>query len=1187
MSRIATILTVIFALSFTAFAQSDRGTITGTVQDQGKAVVPGARVVARNMDTGAQSETVTTGTGNYTLASIPAGRYEVSVEVQGFKKFTQQGIEVQVAQTARIDAVLQIGSTSESVTVNADAPLLRTENAEQSQNINGDRINALPLNFGGINNGSVRNPLGFATLAPGTYSQQGVNNGIRVNGAPVLTFKIMYDGQDATNGITPQVANVSQASVEAIQEFTLQASNFSAEFGQVSGGIFNFTARSGSNQFHGSAYEYFTNEALNAGQALTDDGNGRHINPRFRKNDFGASVGGPVLLPKLYDGHDKTFFFFNIEAYRNTNVTQRLNTVPTDAMRNGDFSSVLTGKKLGTDPLGRAIMENTLYDPSTSRPVNGVTVRDPFPGNIITDKTLFDPVSVKVQNLIPKATRQGVLTNNWDQIVAATRNQLLPSVRADHSFSPRAKVSFSYAFISTHSNSNGGDGLPVPLTAVRPQMQSSHTYRLNYDYTLSPTMLLHAGVGEQRYHNPDSSGQDVLGYDAVANLGLVGGTTTGFPRISGLSGSQGGMALGIGPTNANDYLTDKPTAVVSVTWVKENHTFKTGFEWQRNIFTNRNSNGYGSYSFGATETGLPSIQTFPVSGGSVGYSYASFLLGRVNNASVSNPQDPQYRKWSAAVYVQDTWKITRKLTLDIGLRYDYQPIPYEMANRRSAFGTQVVNPSAGGLLGGMIYEGYGPGRCNCSFGNTYPYEIGPRLGIAYQLDPKTVLRGGWGLTYAASQSFGYTGGYPGLGWNTLNFTTTSYGDPALTFKNGLQYDRSKLYEATFDPGLKPSLGQIDNPPALIDSNAGRAPRINQWNIALQREVFQNLSVEVAYVGNRGVWYTANSLVDLNANTPARLASFGLDINIAADRTLLTSRLDSPLAISRGFKAPYATYSKSLTVSQSLRPYPQFGNLSVSWAPLGKNWYDALQAKVTKRYSYGLDLSGSFTWQKELSLGTDGGPINDVFNRQNQKIISPNSIPLILSVAANYQIPKFGPNRLVKAVVGGWVFGTVLRYASGLPIQVPGAQNSLNGLLQRGTLANRVPGEPLFLKDPNCHCFDPNKDFILNRAAWSDPLAGQWGTSAAFYNDYRSARRPDEQLSFGRVFRIRERMSFQIRGEAFNAFNRLQLANPSSGNALATQNRNSAGVPTSGFGYINSASLFSSNRTAQIVGRFQW
>src|SRR6516225_6691435 len=329
----------------TLWAQSDRGTITGTVLDPGAAAVPNATLKLTNSATGATYRTLSTGTGNYTLPSLPSGLYTLAVSSPGFNQYIQEGIQVQVAQTARVDVVLKIGAATESVTVQANAPLLRTENAEQSQTVNGDDINKLPLTLGGNNLYGTRNPLAALSLAPGVSQVVGTNFQFRTNGS-TDTARFLLDGQDMTTaGMTSQHLSESHPSVEAVSEVTLQSSNFAAEFGQVQGGLVNFTTRSGSNQFHGAAYDYNTNEAFNAGRPFTDDGHGHLIRPRQRNNDWGISVGGPVWIPHVYDGHNKTFFFFNLDQFRNNAVVKgSMNTVPTDAYRNGDFSGALTGR---------------------------------------------------------------------------------------------------------------------------------------------------------------------------------------------------------------------------------------------------------------------------------------------------------------------------------------------------------------------------------------------------------------------------------------------------------------------------------------------------------------------------------------------------------------------------------------------------------------------------------------------------------------------------------------------------------------------------------------------------------------------------------------------------------------------------------------------------------------------------
>ncbi len=1182
---------VVFCLlsSLSLFGQSDRGTITGTVSDPGNAVIQGAKVTVKHTDTAASYESVTTSTGNFTLPSLPSGNYDLTVESPGFNRYVQTGIGVQVAQTARIDVVMKVGSTSDSVTVMADAPLLKTESAEQSQTINGDQINALPLTSSA---GGVRNPVSGVLLAPGVYSPNPGSFTIRVNGGINNTYKTLMDGQDiTTSGSDPTHLSELQPSADALQEVTLQSSNFAAEFGQVAGGLINITSRSGTNKYHGSGYEYFTNEALNAGRPYTNTGkNGTLLRPRSRNNDFGFTIGGPLSIPKLYDGHNRTFFFWNIEEYRTTSAGSGFTTVATSAYRGGDFSKVLTGRIL-TDPSGRQIPEGAVFDPATERTSNGQVIRDQFTGNIIPASRI-DPVAAKIQALFPTPTNAG-LTNNLTVGDALERQTYIPSLKLDHALSDNIKISVYLAAFWQNVPKSGADGLPYPLSPGRNFVDRTPTFRFSYDQTVTPTFLVHFGIGEVRYDHIDSSPDSVLSYDAPKLLGLVGAgvTPAGFPRLTGLSANQGGVTSTIGPVNANNYYNDKPTAVLSGTLIRGNHTYKAGAEWRKDIWEDINTRGsQGVYNFGAGQTALPYLQSTNVGGGSIGFPYASFLLGMANDASTSNKQDPQIHKTALGLYLQDTWKVTRRLTLDYGVRWDYETAWRELHNRTSIFGPSVVNPSAGGRLGGVLYEGDGPGsHCNCSFGKTYPLAFGPRLGIAYQVNSKTVVRGGFGVVYGRTSDARYitNTAIVGVGYNTLTFTN-SFGQPGAVLQKGLQYNPADLSAASFSAGIRPSAGQINSPPYYIDPSSGRPSRVMQWNIAVQREIFRDLAMEVAYVGNRGAWLQGDRMQDWNGLTADTLKAKGFDITSAADRTLLTSPWNSAAAVARGITAPYTGYPSGLTVAQSLRPYPQFGNITSLWTALGNSWYDALQAKVTKRFSHGFDASGSFSWQHEASLGLDAN--NDIFNRAQNKYISSSSQPMVLAIAFNYQTPAVTSNRLVRMFSRGWGFGGVLRYSSGLPIQSPLAQNNLNSVLFRAngqSFANRVPGQPLFRKGLDCHCIDPNKDFVLNPAAWTDPAPGTWGTSAAYYNDFRQQRRPAEQFSLGRTFQIREGMTFQLRAEFFNAFNRTEMNAPTSTNALQTQVSNSAGVPTAGFGYINSTGLAFAPRNGQLVARFQF
>jgi hypothetical protein len=1011
-----------------------------------------------------------------------------------------------------------------------------------------------------------------------------------VNGLQASTFRVQVEGQDATSqNDIGWTSTVSQPSVDMIQEFSLQTSNFAAEFGQIGGGMYNFTTRSGTNDLHGTGYEYLTNEDLNGSRPFT------YANPRSRKNDFGGTVGGPVWIPKIYNGRNKTFFFFNYEIYRNTvNTAGNFITLPTAAMRTGDFSQLLTGKTLGSDPLNRSIVENTIYDPATVQSVGGQLVTNPFPGNIIPQSRI-DPVAAKIQALIPTPTNSG-LTNNWAQLAGNYKRQMIPAFKIDEILPDNSKVSF-YFSKQTTDQLTSPDGLPDSITAVRVQAIYGTTARLNYDRSITPTLLFHAGAGVQRFHNPDSSPPSVLDYDAAGQLGFIGSATSpgGFPRINGLTGAAlgAGSSVNFGPSNANSYFDTALTGSASVSYVRNSHSYKLGGEWRLNSWSDRNSRGsQGILNFSAAETGLPYLQSTNVGGGTVGFPYASFLLGLADTASVNAVQDPQWRKQAWGLFIQDTWKITRKLTLDYGLRWDLQSQGHEIHYRTSMFGPTTPNPAAGNLPGALIYEGYGAGRCNCQFTKTYRYAIGPRIGAAYQIDSKTVLRGGFGVSYGQVPTYFYitNGALLGVGFNQVAFTSPSFGTAGAVVKNGLQYDHAQLYTASLDPGLVPTPGQLNSPNYYLDPNGARPPRIAQWSIGLQRQVTNDLLAEAAYVGNRGAWisqpsaiFATNTLINLNAINPATLAAKGIDPATTVGQQLLLSTFASGTPQKNGFNLPYAGYPMSASLAQSLRPYPQFGAITPVWVPLGDSWYNSMQFKLTKRYSHGLTVASAFTWSK--AEANPGGTVNNVFNRSVNKSITNFDQPFIFNVGYTYETPKLSQNRLVRIAVAGWTFGGLLEYASGAPIPSPTASTNQSSLFFQSTLMNRVAGVPLFVKDLNCHCIDPYKDFVLNPAAWTNPASGTWGTAAPYYSDFRYERRPTEQMSLGRMFHIREKMSLQVRAEFFNVFNRTYLANPSLTVPTQPQARNGAGQPTSGWGYINPTSLYSQPRNGQLVARF--
>ena len=1173
--------------SLAGFAQSDKGSITGSVADPAAAAVAGAKIEARNLNNGAVFRAASTNSGSFTIGSLPSGKYTLVVTSPGFRTAKQNNVQVLLDQTVKVDIALQLGATSESVTVTADiTPVINSENAEQSMNVSGDKINALPLAVGG-GNGAIRSWLGFIYLAPGV---SGTDSGAPVNGLPANNFKIYLEGQDSTsNNDTAWTSSQAGASVESIVEFAVQTSNFSAEYGQVAGGLYNFTTKSGTNKYHGSAYEYWANEALYAHRPFN------HIRDRDRKNDYGFSIGGPVYIPKIYNGRNHTFFFFNVERFDNSQRnSSSISTVPTAAYRTGDFSAALTGRVL-TDPTsGLTFPENAIYDPNTTRTDSaGRSIRDAFPGNMIP-ASRFDPISLKIQPLIP-APINSATTQNWAPNVLATVQQQIPSIKFDQDFGAKTKFSFFWTYQG--SNNTATDGLPSPLSPSRPKLVQGNQYRINLDRTISPNLVSHLGIGWYRFHNPDTARVDELNYDVKGLLGLVGTATgTGFPQIQGLGVNNQGGAGNYGPGTAEDQFTDKLSFTGSATYVRGKHNIKVGAEFKQDVYSDASVQGsQGTYVFGNGPTGVPFLGAAAVGGGSVGAGYASFLLGQVSAYSVLAPKKTQLRRETWGLYLTDNWKVTKKLTLDVGLRWDLTPIGHELYNRMAEIGLHTPNPSAGGLPGGYVFAGDGPGHCNCQFSTTYPYAIGPRLAAAYSLNKKTVLRAGWGVSYSAGAQWAYlNGGTPsvGLGFGSVS-SSSGYGTAVSQFKDGIRYDPGVLYKATLDPGAAPSPGSLSAAPAWAaqyqDPNGGRPARISQWDVSLQRQLTKSMSLEASYVGNRGVWEEARNLVALNATLPGTFTNRSLDLTSAATRTLLSSRIDSAAAIAAGYTKPYPSFPGSGTVAQTLRPFPEYNDgLSVWFDPLGNSSYDSLQVKFANRFSHGLDLTSNFTFQKELSIGGSG--INDVFNRQENKGLSGSSRPFISVTAFTYQTPRFTSNKWVRNMVGDWTFAGVVRYASGALIGAPTSRNNVNNITYNSaTRFTRMPGVSPFLVDLNCHCIDPNNlgQPLLNPAAWVDTPAGTWGAGSQYYSDYRGPHQVSENMNLGRTFRLREKTTLNLRVEVFNVFNRVSLGTPSSGNPTQSTTVAGATGAISGFGYysVGSASNQGGQRTGQLVGRF--
>ncbi|HEV3333687.1 MAG TPA: TonB-dependent receptor [Bryobacteraceae bacterium] len=1256
-----------------AFAQSDRGTITGTVSDPAGAVIANAAVEAKNIATGAVYNAASSATGNYTVAQLPAGNYELTVTVPGFKKYVRGGLTVEVAGTARIDALMEVGSNTESVTVEAAAPLLKTEGGEVSHNISTSTLEDLPIltltgaaaSIGSANSlGNIRNPLSAVQLLPGARIQTDAI--LRVNGMPSNSQSINIEGQDATNGFFKQQNQVNQAGVEAIQEVAIQTSNFAAEYGQAGGGYFNYTMKSGTNQLHGSGFDYFVNEALNAGTPFTDAGRagaspfnpivdstkaGQLLRNPIRQNDYGFTLGGPVAIPKIYNGHDKTFFFFSFEQFRQSAVTNNtVGIVPTVAQRNGDFSSNLTKTCNGPDTLGQPVCLNEIFDPSTTQIVGGSVVRTPFPNNMIP-ATSIDPTAKIIQNMIPLPNTAG-LFNYTAPAYSNFRHTTIPSIKVDQSISAKSKLAFYYSATKTFSPQT--NGFPEAYTALQPQNALAQTTRINFDTTLSPTLLLHIGAGYLHTSNP----QTAPNYDQhqLFPNGIPFTVNNFFPYLAGMfslnAGTGGGGWTGgtgfPGPGNtgvaftltpiANDY---KPTFNTNLTWVKGNHTYKLGatalFEGIQSV---NESRADGQFAFSAQQTSDPWQNGQPFANfASSGFGYASFFLGNTSSASSAAPADVRLGMHSYGIYIQDSWKVTRKLTFDYGLRWDYANLWTEQYGRMQNAAFDQPNSLIGGRLGTVEYQA----TCHCNYANAYPFAIGPHLGVAYQITPKTVFRAGGAISYAATSD---QAGLNSSAGDFYTIPTAAYGAtaPQLQFGDplgaGNHYGNAVVHWPNFNPNfpVPASTNPLVIPPASpfvsIAPNTGRLPRTFQWSIGFQRELTSNLVVDASYVGNRGAYWASPLLAGLNYNalTPQMLKADGLDITNRADTTLLNSQINSPAVIARfpylaNPNNVYPGFPSTQTLLNALRPYPQWNGIPPFLGPPdGNTWYDSLQIKMTKRFSHGLSGQVAYTWQKELTNGTNSNTsyvtpspplINDVFNKGLDKQISGFSIPQELIIAFNYTTPKLSLNgtggKVLSWLARDWNYSGVLRYQSGQILQSPFSSNNLLANMARGpgnnpalwgggyTFMNRVPGQPLFLVNPNSK-IDPTQQLVLNPAAWVEPAYGTFGASAAYFNDFRWQRQPAESMGFGRTFHIKERAQLMVRAEFQNIFNRLFYQVPADGApfggqftsvATVTGHINPGGTLSSGYGYVNwvnggQAALGGAQpRSGQIVARFSF
>ncbi len=1200
--------------SAVAYGQAINGSITGVVTDTSGAVVVGAEISVKNTDTGFMYAATSTGTGNYTVAQLPTGTYDLRVAASGFKQFDRKGLAVEPATVLRIDVPMQVGAASETVTVTTEAPMLKTENSATVANVTVDQLESLPiLAVGGGGTGAVtnglRDPYAVLMTTPGTTYVASTSMSANGNSG----VNILIEGMTGYNpNGSGTVTMRAQPSAEAVQEVAVLTSTYSAEYGVISGAVMNVTMRSGTNRYHGGLYAYGVNEALNAAQPYSG------LKNKQRRYDFGGSFGGPVKIPKLYDGTNKTFFFFSYEEYlENASINNTSATVPLAAYRDGNFSQLipLSGNqnvKVGSsnfiDPLGNIVQSGQLFDPSSTMTVTCnkslvptatctagslVQVRSPFSNNQIPMNE-FDPVALRILALVPLPygpnANAGQPSSNYQHGWNDQVNTFLPSLKVDHSFGVKGHLSGYFHTVRYNAPlvypNGGADGLPQPIQPGGGRQVVSYTARLTYDYTLTPTLLLHFAAGylkDGNYLVPV-----VTNYNAVTSLGLTGATVNRlFPNITtGTSTVTGGMTgLGAqGPPGEGAYLTTQsseqlPEAQASATWVKDSHTFKFGWDWRLEYEPVSSLTGTaGNYTFGANATEQIALQGLSISSGSTGFPFASFLLGDVSEANMAAPANYRDQKIQTSAFVQDTWKITHKLTLDYGLRYDFGTYLRERDGREAAFSVSVPDPAAAGHPGGAIYQA----TCNCNFSSDYPWAFAPRIGLAYQLGAKTVLRGGFGIVYAP------TSYAQGTVVADVDSGTAGYGDYIFQLQNGLPSTIHPVWP-TFSAAAGAPNGSIQAGPAVLGPGAGRPPRQYQWSVGVQRQLTRDLVLEASYVGNRVIWLNAPGLSTLNKISQQLLNQEGFAVGNLADSTLLNttyanlSAAQQATLSSRGLGLPYSDFPTNQIVRQGLLPFPQFSSLRPAAAALGDSWFDAVQVVANQRLYHGLTLNANYMYSKALSLTSSPDP----FNRQLGKNLSTLDLPNQFRLSATYTVPTqrngLFANKFLSYIVSGWQTGWYLQYQSAPILAPPASPTSvpISQWLGYGPgPAQMVPGQSLFASswtdksgvahstplDINCACFNPQTTTVLNPNAWTAVPNGQFAADLSSIRYYRGFRYPMENANFGRNFRLREKAILQLRVDWTNMFNRLELPQPTTAGYTAAATRVN-GIYTGGFGTV--------------------
>ncbi len=1075
-------------LATALYAQSV-GVVTGLVTDSSQAVVPGAKVNLKAVSTGIVSAQTTNAAGLYHFPSVLNGPYELAIEATGFKGYLRSGLTVETGVTLRVDVALEIGATQDSVRVTAEVPLLSQETSSVGTQVNQQMLNSLPFQL----SGSMRNPFAFLRLTPGAQGNSSSGGDTRIAGGRGLASEVFVDGVQMTYNASQSVADVAHPAYDTIAEFRVEAVLPPAEYGRTSGGVVLTTSRSGTNDFHGNVLLLLRNGILDA----------RRYNARIaditRQGEFSGSLGGPIWIPRLYQGRNRTFFFTNYTGFRRASLVQgATSTVATEAMRRGDF----------------AANSERIFDPLTA---NATGQRTQFPGNVIPPARLSAHAQ-KINAVTPWPNAAGFASNYLGQNRGGEDSDS-GFIRVDHQLAPAHRLSTTYRHQNRSRLSTNG---PLPLLDEVADGPLTRNASLGHDWIVRPTIVNRFNFGLTWFQNDRR--------ETIANIGLKvpGAFSAGLPAST--FGGQGMSQLGADndrkPTNYNWNLQE------ALSWTVGKHNFKIGGRYDRYTTNFRpRTNEEGTYNFSQFGTAQPQVN-------GTGHSYASFQLGLVNNATVVKALAQKDQSRYGAIFAQDDWKITRRLTINYGLRYEIQLPWFEPFGRVSIMDRTVPNPAANGLPGALIFAGDGPGRLGGKrFMLTDVNNFSPRFGFALQLSSRTVLRGGYGIMFAP---------LIGQDLNRQGFNTN-------------------ISIASLDGGLTPVF-QIDRgwpegrvlPPPFIDSTiangtaisaiegrrggSGSMPRTQQWQMNLQHTI-AGILLDASYVGTVGHGITTGSAVQPNQLPVDRLAL----------GALLQRNITDPAVIAQGFTRPFPSFNG--TLAQALRQFPQYQGVNILDAPVGNSTYHAFLFKSEKRYANGLQYLVSYTFSKTITdVAFDGGDLTapqDTYNRRAEKSLANTDVPNRLVLSYGYDLP-FGRGRRVTAtrwnwLVGGWNVAGIHTYSAAGPLRitVPNSLPIFNGHLR----PNRLEGVPVRI-GPEFGSFQPLNaltgqagDFYLNRAAFATPQPFTLGTLGVFLPDVRGFSSRSEDISLVKKFFLGEKWVTELRADFFNAFNRRNLNGP--------------------------------------------